>query len=183
MTTAAEAARHIFISETRFRQLVDAGTIERQPPGQYDLDVVRKAAFEQLRATASARGSSVKLSDERALLAKRQRELTELKIAKARGAVVEIETVGELLENRYAIVRERLFELPHRVADKIEGLRRNDIVAALNQAIIEVLNELYKPARILEEALERSGDGDSPSSGAGGPLRSSDAGVSHQDPL
>jgi hypothetical protein len=97
----------------RFRDAVsavgcDAGTIERQRPGQYDLAAVRKAAFEQLRATASARGSSVKLSDERAALARAQRLLAEVKSGQLSGRLVEIERVGEELENRYATVRELL---------------------------------------------------------------------------
>jgi hypothetical protein len=74
------------VNEAAAQQLVDAGVVERQPPGAYDLDTVREAVFRQLRAVASARGTGIRLADERALLSKRQRELVELKTAQLRGS-------------------------------------------------------------------------------------------------
>ena len=164
MATLAQAAAHLFISPTRFRQLVDSGAIERQPAGAYDLDKVREAAFAQLRAVASARGTSLRLSDERALLSKRQRELVELKTAKLRGAVVEIELVGEAVERNYAVIKEKLFAVPFLAADKCVGQDRNVILETLRGLIVDVLTELYEPARVI---LEAGGDPNAERAAAG----------------
>jgi hypothetical protein len=152
MAWIGEVAAHLFCSATRIKQLIDAGTIVRQPPGAYDLDICRKAVLDQLRATAAARGTGTHLADELALLSRRQRELVELKTAKLRGAVVEIEIVGEIVEERFAIIKERLLALPSVASDRCAGLDRNAIFAILRDHMIEVLNELYEPARIIAEA-------------------------------
>jgi hypothetical protein len=152
MATVNEAAAHVFISSTRFKQLIDSGVVERQPPGCYNLDVVREAVFRQLRAVASARGTGIKLADERALLSKRQRELVELKTAKLRGDLVEVEAVAEIIEQNYSVIRERLLAVPWLATDKCVGQDRDAIFEILKRLITETLGELYEPARIILEA-------------------------------
>jgi hypothetical protein len=152
MATVNEAAAHVFISSTRFKQLIDSGVVERQPPGCYNLDRVRESVFRQLRAVASARGTAIRLADERALLSKRQRELVELKTAQLRGTVVEVEAVAEIIEQNYGVVRERLLAVPWLAADQCAGKDRQVIFDILKKLILETLGELYEPARIILEA-------------------------------
>ena len=45
MASLSAAAAHVFLSTTRFKELVDIGAITRQAPGKYDLDVVRRETF------------------------------------------------------------------------------------------------------------------------------------------
>jgi hypothetical protein len=152
MATVNEAAAHVFISSTRFKQLIDSGVVERQPPGCYNLDRVRESVFRQLRAVASARGTGIRLADERALLSKRQRELVELRTAQLRGTVVEVEAVAEIIEQNYGVVRERLLAVPWLAADQCAGKDRQVIFDILKKLILETLGELYEPARIILEA-------------------------------
>jgi hypothetical protein len=95
------------------------------------------------------------------LLAKAKRKVSELQAAKLSGAVIEIERVTEELETRYANVKERVLSMPGLLATNLVGLDRAAIEVAIRNACIECLEELYTPARVIEEA--RSGD-----DGAGG---------------
>ena len=45
MASLSAAAAHVFLSTTRFKELVDIGAITRQAPGKYDLDVVQRETF------------------------------------------------------------------------------------------------------------------------------------------
>jgi phage terminase Nu1 subunit (DNA packaging protein) len=152
MSTQAECAEHLFISAQRFRDLLDAGVITRQPTDGYDLDDVRREALTHLRALASNRGAGENLSKERALLAKSQRELSELKTRQLAGQLVEVEGVCFQIENRYAVVRECLLSIPGKCADELTRRERHEIVEILRREINEALGELYEPARIIEEA-------------------------------
>jgi hypothetical protein len=55
MATVAEASKHIFIVDRRFRELMAAGVFERQAKGEHDLDDVRRRYILHLRAIASGR--------------------------------------------------------------------------------------------------------------------------------
>jgi phage terminase Nu1 subunit (DNA packaging protein) len=158
MTTQSECAIHLFISAQRFRDLVNAGVITRQAASQYNLDAVRKEALTHLRAQAAARGSGETLAHERALLAKSQRELAQLKADQMRGALVEIEEIGFQLENRYALVKERMLSIPGKCGDELANRARGDVIDILRREIIEALDELSTPARLIQEALGRSDD-------------------------
>jgi hypothetical protein len=165
MATQSDCAIHLFISLPRLRDLVDSGVITRQAPSCYDIDVVRREVLTHLRAQASNRGAGENLSQERAALARSQRELSELKSAQLRGAVIEIERVAEALETRYANVKERVLSMPGLLATNLVGLDRAAIEKAIRNACIECLEELYTPARVIEEAGGRpdhDGEGDQP---------------------
>jgi hypothetical protein len=158
MATQSEAAIHLFISAQRFRDLLNIGVITRQPPDCYDLDDVRREALMHLRMQASNRGAGETLSKQRALLAKSQRELSELKTRQLAGQLIEIERVAEALETRYANVKERVLSMPGLLATNLVGLDRAAIETAIRNACIECLEELYTPARLLEEARSDPGD-------------------------
>jgi phage terminase Nu1 subunit (DNA packaging protein) len=152
MATQSDCAIHFFISLPRLRDLIDTGVITRQQPNCYDLNEVRREVLTNLRAKAAARDGGENLAHERALLAKSQRELAETKAAQLRGAVVEIEEVCFQLENRYALVKERLLSIPGKIADELAHRDRADIVGILRREVVEALDELSTPARIIEEA-------------------------------
>jgi hypothetical protein len=60
MASLSAAAAHVFLSTTRFKELVDIGAITRQAPGKYDLDVVRRETFAHLRAERGGHGTALK---------------------------------------------------------------------------------------------------------------------------
>jgi hypothetical protein len=153
-----EAAAHVFVSPARFQQLIAEGTIPRAERGGYDLDDVRRRCFERLRAVASARGSSLKLSDERALLAQSQRRYHELRTARLAGELVSIEDVAEEVEDEYGICRQKLLSIAPSTAPQLVGLGDLvEITRIINERIYEVMNELSEPERIIEEAHRKGG--------------------------
>jgi hypothetical protein len=127
MATQAEAAAHLFISAARFRDLVDAGVISRQPPSTYNLETVRKEALEHLRAQAAGRGVNTSLAAERVALARSKRELSELQVGELKGELVRVDVVCDALVDRFVRVRERLLGVPAKLADQLmqprEGTR------------------------------------------------------------
>jgi phage terminase Nu1 subunit (DNA packaging protein) len=152
MATQSDCAIHLFISAQRFRDLVNAGVITRQAASQYNLDTVRKEALAHLRAQAAARGGGESLARERTLLARSQRELAQLKAGQLRGALVELEEVAFALENRYALVKERMLSIPGKCGDELANRARGDVIDILRREINEALDELSTPARLIEEA-------------------------------
>jgi phage terminase Nu1 subunit (DNA packaging protein) len=152
MSTQGEVAAHIFCSPQWVRHLIDASVITRCPPGGYDIDICRKEVLGHLRNVAAARGSSTRLADERAALARAQRELAEMKTGQLRGRLVEIERVADALENRYALCKERLLSIPGKCGDELARRDRGDVIGVLRREIYEALDELSTPARLVEEA-------------------------------
>jgi hypothetical protein len=157
MASQAECAQHLFCSPQWLRELIARGTVTRQAPSCYDLNTVRREVLTHLRAQAAARGSGETLANERALLAKSQRELSELKMRQLAGEVIEIERVAEAIETRYANVKERVLSMPGLLATNLVGLDRAAIETAIRNACIECLEELYTPARLIEEARSDPG--------------------------
>jgi len=111
MATVGQAAAHIFLGERAFYELLDRGAIERQPAGEYDLDIVREEAFTHLRNVAAGREKKPGALDGEFEKARKDKELadrTALQNAVTRGELVAIEEVGKQVEREYAVVRERL---------------------------------------------------------------------------
>jgi hypothetical protein len=154
MSTQAEVAAHLFCSPQWVRHLIDAGVITRCEPRAYSIDTCRKEVLNHLRNVAAARGSSTRLADERAALARAQRELAEMKAGQLGGRLVEIERVADALEDRYAVCKERLLSIVS-VADECAHRDRAAIVGILQRQAHDILHELYAPAKLIEEALDR----------------------------
>jgi hypothetical protein len=150
MVTIVEAARHLFISGTRFKQLLDAGVIERRPVDGYCLDDVRRQALEHLRSVASARGSSTTLARERAGLAAAQRQIAEVKLATMAGRYVSIEEAGAEIEAEYGNVRQLLLGISGSIAAQLVGLDHVEIGVAIDAKVAEILRELSSPDEILD---------------------------------
>jgi phage terminase Nu1 subunit (DNA packaging protein) len=152
MSSQAECAIHLFCSPQWFRELIARGVITRQPPNGYDLDQVRRETLAHPRSQAAARGAGDTLAAERAGLARAQKQVAQLKAMQLRGAVVEVEEVAFAVENRYALVKEKLLSIPGKIADELTHRERHDVVEVLRRKVIEALDELSAPARIIEEA-------------------------------
>ncbi len=152
MATIAEAAAHIDLGERRFYELVEGDVIERCQPGEYDLDQVRVTYIRHIRKIGAGRGAEkgIDLASERARLAREQTEAAAFKNAIARGEYVEIEEACRQMEADYGLVRQRILAMPGKLADALEGLDREAREAAIMAEVIEALNELHEPARLLQ---------------------------------
>jgi hypothetical protein len=150
MATIGESARHIFLSEARFKVLVAAGVITKQPAGGYVLDEVRREVLTHLRDAAGARGAGTTLAHERALLAHAQRRLVEMKADEMAGRLVPIEDAGAEIEAEYGVIRDRLLCLSGSTAASLVGCDRATIGQILDEKIAEILNELSSPDEIIE---------------------------------
>jgi phage terminase Nu1 subunit (DNA packaging protein) len=158
--SAAEAARHVGLSNVSFAKLLNDGVVERQVRTVgYDLTVVRLACFKHLRSLAAGRGgvdSGEMLSRERSLLAKEQREAVSLKNAISRGDYVSLAVVKSALVSTFAVMREQVLTLPGAIADSLAPFSPNDraqITDIIRDKVYELLEGLseakinFAPAR------------------------------------
>lgn len=146
MATANAAAAHIFLSLTRFRELVETGVVTKQASGQYDLDVVRREVFTHLRSLASGHGSGgVGLAVERAALAREQTASVSIKNAISRGDYVSLAVIKKTLMSMFAVFRERVLSIPGKVADACEMRTRDEIEQIMRDELCEALDELHDP--------------------------------------
>lgn len=145
MATQAECARHIDMSERRFRELVDEGVISAAERGAYDLDAVRLQYIRSLRETAAGRGGSEALEAKAASDARRAAALAdkaEIDVAAMRRDLVPAEQIADALNAAVMIMKTKVRSVPSKVAPQI-GAR--DVVAAeriIRVAIDEALDAL-----------------------------------------
>jgi hypothetical protein len=89
MSTASEAALHICLSVSRFRDLVAEGVFKRMPPGKYSLKVIRETycRHAQKRMAGRAADGGENLSMQRAKLASVQTARLEFEAARETGSI------------------------------------------------------------------------------------------------
>lgn len=153
-----DCAGHLDITDRRFRELVELGVIERKPPGQYDLDIVRVQYIRHLRKVAAGRSGvtgELELSNERAKLAREQTETAALKNAISRGEYVAVTDVIAMVQNDYATVRQRLLIIAGKISDALAGRDRDTIYAGIYGEVVAALEELSAPAELAARAAER----------------------------
>jgi hypothetical protein len=102
LASLSAAAAHVFLSTTRFKELVDIGAITLQAPGKYDLDVVRKETFAHLRAERGGHGTAA-LSSERAALAREQTATAQIKNASARVDLISLALIQKMVIAMFAV--------------------------------------------------------------------------------
>jgi hypothetical protein len=155
MATAAQAAKHIFVTERHFHVLVADGTIKRQPRGDYDLDDVRKQAFIGLRAEKAGHqgGGTSSLSTQRTRLAKAKADLAERDNAVADGQWIRITVAAEVWGERIMVAREILLTLIGQLAAALGP--EAGIIA--KDAVYDALNTLADTSGQIAEARQRSG--------------------------
>jgi hypothetical protein len=124
MATAAQAADHIYLSISRFRDLVAVGTITRQPTGKYRLDKVREQYCKNAQLVMQGRGAEggKALSTARARLAEAQAEKAELANAIAKHEYISTTEMRKYIEVIFAVIRENILGLAGKVSDSVAAL-------------------------------------------------------------
>jgi phage terminase Nu1 subunit (DNA packaging protein) len=159
MATAVEAANHIFISPSRFRDLVSAGTITRMSAGRYVLDKVREQYClnaQRIMAGRAADGGA-SLSAQRARLAMAQAEAAELKNAVSRGDFVALREVETALGGLFGTIRENVLAMPGTLADKLTPHTPLDRVAiheVMRRECRELLTGLSSPDMLAQAGAQ-----------------------------
>jgi phage terminase Nu1 subunit (DNA packaging protein) len=148
MATQAECAKHLGLSERRFIELVDAGTVERAPRGSYDLDAVRVAYIRHLRARAAGRGGgegqAIK-ADEEARRVKLQADKLDLEIKEMRDELVPASEIADVLHSAVLIMKTRLGAVPAKAAPLVAGVKSIPAVErVIRDNFEEALAELAK---------------------------------------
>jgi phage terminase Nu1 subunit (DNA packaging protein) len=163
MATAVEAANHIFISPSRFRDLVGTGVISRMPAGRYVLDKVRQEYClnaQRIMAGRAADGGA-SLSAQRARLAMAQAEAAELKNAVSRGDFIPLREVEMALAGLFGAIRENVLGLPGKLADALAPLTAKDRVEVhqiLRRECRELLTGLSSPDMLAQAGAHRPAD-------------------------
>jgi terminase small subunit / prophage DNA-packing protein len=148
MSSVAECAKHLDLSERRFRELLDSGVFKRKPAAQYNLTTVRTVYIRWLRKQAAGRaGEDSSLTDERTGLLRARREQAERRNALAAGEAVLVADVESLIESDYTILREHLLGIAGKIADGIA----NGVAGLIGGLSPQVVGEI----RILVEGLVR----------------------------
>jgi hypothetical protein len=159
MVTAVKAGKHICLSPSRFRDLVDAGVFERMPPGKYDLTTVREAYCLYAQKVMQGRGDDggKALSERRGRLAEAQTIAVETKNAIMTGEFVRLVAVQNVLEREFSSMKEKILSTPGKSADALQpftALDRGAIFDVLHAEAIELLESLSTSA-VLAAAVER----------------------------
>jgi phage terminase Nu1 subunit (DNA packaging protein) len=157
MATAAQAAKHVFLSTGRFRDLVGAGVITRMPSDQYEFDVVRREYILNAQKIMAGRGadSGAALSTQRAKLAAAQASAAEFRNAQSQGSFVELTLMQRMLEQAFGVVREVALGLPGKVSDSLTphcAEDREAIHSIIRDEVYEMLNGLSSPRSMAAQA-------------------------------
>jgi phage terminase Nu1 subunit (DNA packaging protein) len=146
MTTQLEVAAHLDLTTRHVRDLQGAGVIPRGA----NLDAARLGYIRHLREMAAGRAtnsSDLSLTTERALLARVQREKTELEIAQKRGELVSLADAERGWSALVGAFRSVMLTLPERAALDVQGKSESDVEQILTDMVYEALTELsnWKP--------------------------------------
>lgn len=110
-TTQAELGQLIGITQPRVSQLIGAGVIVGDSIG------AQVASYcEHLRAVAAGRADAPELSAERARLVRAQADVEELRLAELKGELIRVSVVKAGMAVVFATTRDRLMQLPARLA-------------------------------------------------------------------
>jgi hypothetical protein len=157
MATAVQAAKHIFISPSRFRDLVSAGTITRKPSGGYKLDEVREQYIVNAQKIMAGRGSDggAALSTQRAKLAAAQTATAEFRNAQTRGQFVKLSVMQRMLAGVFGVFREQSLTLAGKVSDGLTPFTPQDreaIYEVIRGEVYDMLNGLSDPNGMVAQA-------------------------------
>ena len=136
--TVEQAAAHLFLSQTRFYELVAEGVIPRANRRGYRLDTVRRAYFRHLRTAPPVDASLVR---ERALLTRERTTSAQIKNAASFGDYVLKTVVKNEIATTFAGVRTKALAIV-KVAPAIEMRSRDEVETALHVAVIAALDKM-----------------------------------------
>jgi hypothetical protein len=148
--TAVQAAQHIHLGPSRFRDLVASGVFSHATRSNYSLNKVREEycsnATKVMAGRAADGGAS--LSKQRARLATAQAESAERKNDLEAGLLVPVKDVCDTIEPCFVVMRERLLGLPGESADAVQpltSLDRGSIELILRKKVYDALSYLAVP--------------------------------------
>jgi hypothetical protein len=139
--TKAAVAKHLFLGVRTVRRLVEEGKL----PATGTLDDYREAHIRHLREQAAGRAAKrgdIDLVQERALLARKQRERVEFELALKAGRFCEVEIAGRMIEELFAVIREIALSLPGKHADALAMRPREVCFDILQGGVNEMLTDL-----------------------------------------
>jgi len=149
MASAAQCAKHIDLSERRFREMLDQGIFKRAARGDYSLDTVRIAYIRKLRAAAEGRAdSSATLTEQRTRIAMAKANNEERKDRRDAGQLIEIGAVTKLVNVERSVVHEKLLGM----SGKLQGLIGAEHAARVDDEAREILTELSNPDDLVRRA-------------------------------
>lgn len=140
MTTQADVAAHLDLTDRRIRELIDRGILPTAARGEYDLEACRIAYIRWLREVAAGRkdeDDDSSLSAERARLAAEQADNIALKNETLRRERLPASEVNAAVTAAFGRVKTRLLQLPARAAPTDRALR-----AHVAKLVHEALEEL-----------------------------------------
>jgi phage terminase Nu1 subunit (DNA packaging protein) len=150
MATAVQAAQHIHLSPSRFRDYVAQGVIKRKPSGSYVLDEVREQYCLHAQKVMAGRldegGKS--LSTQRARLATAQADAQIMRTGIMAGEYVRLSVFKRIIEQGFMAMRSIALNVPDKISDaiaEISGVERGVIDALIRDEIYEMLTLLSTP--------------------------------------
>lgn len=145
-------AAAIGVSPRQIRNLKEQGMFAFIPgTKKYDLTKCVSEYIEFKVKAETGRGTSIDKEKEQAEHEHYKKELTKLKLRKARGEVHEAEDVEVFLTGMLFNFRNRLLSVPQKIAPQIlDEADIHVIINTLNEELLETLNELseYDPVAI-----------------------------------
>lgn len=162
MATAAFGAL-LGITKQRVDQLAAEGTFQKAARGKYDIHVNIPRYLDRLREAAAGRqgesesGEKIDPIFERAMKDRVDRQIKELKLAQARGEVVQMSDVMVAWGRVVTAAKAKMMSLSSRLPTMIHGLNGTDI-AVIQDEVRGVLEQLVDdgnkvPDRIKKAAL------------------------------
>jgi hypothetical protein len=161
MATSAAAAKHLFISTSRFRDLVAGGVITHQPNGKYDLEVVREQYIRNLQKVSAGRGGDggAGLAKQRTRLEAARTEAAEFKNSVNRRDYVSLAQIGTALDSMFGNMRELALSTPGKIADSLTAHCREDR-AAIFEIVNAEIRDMLSALSMTEIASPRPTKGD-----------------------
>lgn len=168
--TQTQFAQIIGCSQQRVSQLIDEQVLMKDEGSKSGaillIDSLREYYLSKQAAKDGA--ESINYWKERALLTKKQRELAELKLEKARGNLYEADIVEDVISESLVNFRNKLSGIPNKLSPRLQGKNVAQINKILAEELEEVLNELADNLEAAdfydEEITAENGVGNSPNS-------------------
>jgi phage terminase Nu1 subunit (DNA packaging protein) len=161
--TAVQAAQHIHLGPSRFRDLVASGVFSHATRGNYSLSLVRQEYCANATKVMAGRGADggASLSKQRARLATAQAETAERRNQAEAGLLVEVASVVGTIEPLLVVVRQGLLNLPGACADALTPFTAEDrgsISEILRKQVYQLLTHLSLPDTYPMPIDKKAGD-------------------------
>jgi hypothetical protein len=156
MVTMAVASKHIDMSDTNFKTLLNKGVFKRAARGDYNLDDIRIAYIRHMRAEKAndEGGAKSSLSESRARKTTADAEISEFELAKQKGEWARIDVMPEYLIVENLMMRENFIGVSGKIADSLHMIDRDAAYLIVKDAIYECLNRIATGKSSLQYAID-----------------------------